>query len=562
MASNNNMNYEFYINNYSGNCVNIAVIDCGIVEKIVKCKKHYMISDDEAIQEIKEPNELVDYHGTYCAQEIKKVAKNATIYDFNVADEKHIITEKRIIKALEYILSQDIDIVSISMKLDFFSEQLLNVVEEAYKKGVFILAASDNVVSYPADLEYVLRVKSNPINEEIMHVNKKTVCIGKSEYTYNIGNKVINLEPSSSLACAYYAGVLALIIEGNVLLSFEQICDKLEFFNFQYEEIPNKTIVIDQNTAIIDTSHEPTWYISHKQLLDSNIIGFFDVYKECFVSYDNSAVNMDEIEHIIEINFEHYEKQSMANQTRFKKIPYCLLGNFGDSEHVINCNEYDSPDVEFIKYIEKPIIYIAGFACGTQKYETLIQLYKQFTDLGVRCGTMTNNPLGYIMGMSAYEYPKEIIYPKIVYQLNETMDCISRKGEIDMVLVDIPGGITKLNWHNEYNFGMLFKAFLMAADADIVIIMLNQGIIWDDIKRETQQITSNNVPNIIFCISEFVFDMSTVESETGVQLTKTSESDNEQFYQEALEQLPEYKVFRYQDLLDGNMVKYILSLYQ
>ena len=175
---------------------------------------------------------------------------------------------------------------------------------------------------------------------------------------------------------------------------------------------------------------------------------------------------------------------------------------------------------------------------------------------------MTCNPLGDVMGIATYEHPENIIYPHIVYQLNAVMDENSYNDDVDMLLVDIPGGITKLNWHNRYNFGMLFNAFLLAADADAVIIMLNRGIVWDSVKKEVEQIKLKNVPHIIFCISEFMFDSDTVESEQGLQLISNNEVDNEDFYQEALKQLIGYKVFRYKELVDGSMVNYILSLYQ
>lgn len=556
------MNYEFYKKNYSGNCVKIAVIDCGIIDNVVNCKKHYFVSKGGTIQETNVHNELVDYHGTYCAQEIKKVAKNAEIYDVNVADENHMISEKRIINALEFILVLGVDIISISMKLDSFSEELINVVEEAYKKGIFILAASDNEVSYPADFKYVLAIQSKPTNVEILHLNKKTVCIGKKEYRYNVDNKVISLEPSASLACAFYAGVLALVLEGSVLMCFEQICERIGIFNYQPEELPKTIVSIEEDTAIIDTSHNLTFFKTYKELLDDNIIGFYDTTKECFLSIKEELLDLNQVKHIMEINFEHYEKQSMANQSRFRNIPYHRLGNFVENPYVKNIKEYEKPEIEFIKYIDKPIIYIAGFASGTQKFETLLQLYQQFTNMGVRIGSMTSNPMGDILGISTYQYPNEITFPNIVYRINETLDFISHSEEAGVLIADIPGGITKLNWHNENNFGMLFKAFLMATDVDIVIIMLNEGILWSDIEKEVQQIRLNSVPNIIFCISELAFDMSTAESETGVQLVKNGHDNNELFYQEVVEYLSGYKVFRYRELLEGELVRYILSLYQ
>ena len=84
--------------------------------------------------------------------------------------------------------------------------------------------------------------------------------------------------------------------------------------------------------------------------------------------------------------------------------------------------------------------------------------------------------MGGVFNLSTYLYPSEIIFPSIVYRINETLDIVSQQDKSDMLIADIPGGITNLNWHNINNFGMLFKAFLMAADADIVILMINNFI--------------------------------------------------------------------------------------
>lgn len=554
------MDYGIYINNYSGNNVNVAVLDCGVREEVVECKKHYKVSND-VVKEYDGLTHELDFHGTYCAQEIIKKAPKACIYDFNVSDEDNIINEKRIINALEFIINQNIDIVSISMKLLFFSEELNKIITKMHEEGIFVLASSDTNVSYPADLKYVLAIQSKFGDEKIIHINNKTICIEHGEYLYSIGDKTVELEPSSSLACAYYAGILALVIEGNMLLGFNAICDKLGFFNFEKEKHEENLFDVYDNTVIIDTSHSPQWYISNYRFFDDKIIGFYDFKNYCFVSRKNEVVDLCTIENIIEINYEHIVKKPMADQNRFQNIPYRLLGDFVYHEKKIKMSQYIIPDVDFIKYINKPIIYIAGFACGIQKFEILLELYKQFEAEGVHCSAMTSNAIGSIMGMNTFEYPKEVSYPQIVYQINETLDYISQKDEANMILVDIPGGITNLNWHNTFNFGMLFKAFVIAADPDFVIIMLNEGIDWNNLKKEIDQIKLNNIPNIIFCVSEYQFDLATAESEAGIQVIKSSKLRNEEFYEMAKRELIDYKVFRYCELKNGMMLKYILSLY-
>lgn len=556
------MNYEFYKENYSGKNIKIAVIDAGVIDEVVNCADHYRVDNDGIVSKSSNLN-LLDLHGTYCAQEITKIAYNANIYDINVADEKHFISEKKLIAALKYAVQLRVDIISISMKLVGFSEELSTVVEEIYKAGIFIVASSDGNVAYPADFKYVISVKSDTTRkDQIIHLSKKSVSIGKSDYTYVINNKTIKLEPSGSLACAYYAGILALVLEGCILASFNNICEKLDFFNYiDIKPIEHKKF-IEKNTVVIDTSHNIKFYKNFRNLIIDEVIGFYDTKQECFLSLDDEIIDYKEIEHIVEINSESFIKQPIASQAKFKGIPYELIGDFIGINSKGKMSEFEIPETEFIKYINQPVIYIASFSNGSQKFETLANIKKQFNTLDVNTSAITCNPVGSIFGFSTYMYPREITFPSIVYKLNETLSVTSQNQKTDILIADIPGGITKLNWHNENNFGMLFKAFLMAADADIIIIMLNEGVLWEDIKKEVQSIELMGVPNIIFCVSELAFDMSTAESETGIQMFNNGIERNNLFYLEALNHLSKYKVFSYNEMQEGKLVEYIISLYQ
>ncbi|WP_192451732.1 hypothetical protein [Candidatus Galacturonibacter soehngenii] len=56
--------------------------------------------------------------------------------------------------------------------------------------------------------------------------------------------------------------------------------------------------------------------------------------------------------------------------------------------------------------------------------------------------------------------------------------------------------------------------------------------------------------------------MSTAESETGIQMFNNGIERNNLFYLEALNHLSKYKVFSYNEMQEGKLVEYIISLYQ
>lgn len=112
---------------------------------------------------------------------------------------------------------------------------------------------------------------------------------------------------------------------------------------------------------------------------------------------DNRILEEKSVENIIEINSEHYVKKMMSNQERFNKIPFQLLGKFDTNDKMIELKHFDEYNYDYIKYIKKPIIYIAGFVSGTQKYEVLIHLYEQLMMQSVNCAAMTCNTLGYVI---------------------------------------------------------------------------------------------------------------------------------------------------------------------
>lgn len=556
------MNYIFYKEHYTGKNIRVALIDTGVVDDKLKCEQHILVNEDEAITYQNNEVKIEDLHGSFCAQEIYMSAKEVGIIDLNVADSQHLINEKRIIKALEIALVMNVDIINLSMKLNTCSQELFDIIEKIYTAGIFLVTASDGDICYPADIRNVVCVRSNVFADDIYHINDKCISIAKKSYEYTINNKVIDLEPSSSLACAYYSGILALVLEGSTLLTFRQVCDKLGLFTYELLKKENdQRFSVENNTIILDTSNDISFYRRYKYLLNENVIGVYNIHDCKFTDFDGAELNQNQVNQILEINSEMYTKQVIASQEKFNGKSYNLLGNYVEKDKKIKLSSYVSPEIEFIRYINKPIIYITGFSYGTEKFNTQLQMHMQLVDKGIQPTSITSNAMGKVFGFMTYEYPDTISYPQIVYSINNTLTLADEKEDTDIIIANIPGGLAKLNWHNENNYGALFNGFVAAGDADIVIIMLNEGLLWEEVIKEAQKLKLLGITNIIFCISELAFDMSTAESSSGIQTVLNDKEKNNKFYKNAVKKLEGYKVFNSEDICNGTMIDYILELY-
>lgn len=237
-----------YSNGWTGKGVKIGIIDTGIKQNHPDLKVAGGISFVEGTTSYDDD----EGHGTHVAGIIG--AQNNTIGTVGVAPEAEIYAIKAIdstgygnlsdvIAGIQWAMEQNLDIVNLSLTSTqgtFILEEMLN---QAYKNGLLIIAAAGNAKSVPAgvDVLYPARYASVIAVGSVNAVNQRSyfsyygkslelVAPGEAIYsTYNgeSGYDYVQMN-GTSMASPFVAGVAALYKQANPGLTNEEIRAQLQ----------------------------------------------------------------------------------------------------------------------------------------------------------------------------------------------------------------------------------------------------------------------------------------------------------------------------------------------
>lgn len=231
--------------------VKIAIIDSGI-------NKHHPDLDiplGNAVNFIQEGSTVYDEfnHGTAIAGIIAAknndvgivgVANKAEIFDLKVLDDEGKGEIRNLIKAIEWCIENQIDIINISFGFQTSDDKLLNVIEKAHENNIIIVAAAGNTygigVDYPARYENVISVNSlnedkNPLNSSAY--GKIDVAAPGFEILSTDSNGKYSKFSGTSFSTAYVTGIIANLMSRN-LISKEDIKTELKEYTQDIHE-PN-----------------------------------------------------------------------------------------------------------------------------------------------------------------------------------------------------------------------------------------------------------------------------------------------------------------------------------
>jgi minor extracellular protease Epr len=223
---------EIWSQGISGKGIKIAVLDTGI------SYPHPDLSLDENlfenVTESTPGTNDSNGHGTHCIGIIKMgnneigstgIAYNSSIYVCKITDDEFGDRDEYMIKGIEWSISNNVDIISISKGNPFDDNNLQRVITAAASKGILVVAAAGNKIQgypdkhiyYPARYNTTLSVggideNNLPLNDSLLTNETDIYAPGKEILSTYKSNSYLNLSGSSQ-ATPFIAGICALVLE-------------------------------------------------------------------------------------------------------------------------------------------------------------------------------------------------------------------------------------------------------------------------------------------------------------------------------------------------------------
>ncbi len=239
---------------YTGEGIKIAILDTGVETSHVDLSKTDIecrrVGDVMSVNDDKS-------HGTAIAGIISAypshdkgvlgIVPDATIMSIDITDDEYA-EPQNIIDGIKIAIDEQVDIISISLGLVEDSEELHEVIKEAYNLGITIVASAgnymDGTVLYPAMYDEVICVGArgkdgdiiSPINQGEINVlyapgeNIVTIATGEKEYFGATG---------TSFSTAIVTGIVAIMkdVNSNMMpedfISFFASIDSQEFLTVE-----------------------------------------------------------------------------------------------------------------------------------------------------------------------------------------------------------------------------------------------------------------------------------------------------------------------------------------
>lgn len=222
-------------NKYKGKNIKVAVIDSGIDTHDELNTKGWVDFSD-TVHGYKPTDN--SGHGTAVAGVIagringigmEGIASDADIYSVKVLDMENAAPVSAVVKAIQWCIENEIDIINMSFGMDTDSVLLHGIVEQAYDKGILMIAAAGNdteTVQYPAAYPQVMAVGSVGEHLEISDFSCRggveVVAPGENAQTTGFVGSYMKTS-GTSIAAAHVTGVAAAVKSARHSLSGNQL---------------------------------------------------------------------------------------------------------------------------------------------------------------------------------------------------------------------------------------------------------------------------------------------------------------------------------------------------
>jgi minor extracellular protease Epr len=224
----------------TGKGIKIAVVDSGIDST----HQDLSIAGGESFVPYTTSYHDDNGHGTHVAgiigalnNEIGTVgsAYDSSLYAVKVLDSEGFGYLSEIIAGIDWAISNDMDIINLSLGTQTTSTALKSIVDRAYQNGIIVVASSGNFgssetidnVAYPARYESVIAVGAVDTNLRVTDFSSsgkelEVAAPGQSIFSTFVGNTYKKMS-GTSMAAPYVTGNLALLKQANPNASVDEI---------------------------------------------------------------------------------------------------------------------------------------------------------------------------------------------------------------------------------------------------------------------------------------------------------------------------------------------------
>lgn len=244
---------------FTGAGVKVAVVDSGVSlhPELNVIERISFLENDPGTQNDESSPEDFDGHGTHVAgiiaakkgggtmggRDIVGVSPDVELYSLKVVDvASGSILD--LIKAIDWSIENDMDIVNMSLGLSSDSPLLRDAVNRAYAAGIILIGASGNdgvgtPVNYPANYESVIAVSSvtqsktisdfSSTGQQVEFTAPGSSIISTSKMLPGQQGTYANLS-GTSMAAPHVAGFLALLKQKNPHMSASELREELQWY--------------------------------------------------------------------------------------------------------------------------------------------------------------------------------------------------------------------------------------------------------------------------------------------------------------------------------------------
>lgn len=190
-----------------------------------------------------------------------------------------------------------------------------------------------------------------------------------------------------------------------------------------------------------------------------------------------------------------------------------------------------------------------------------MELYRQLREKGYKVKCTTYNQSGVVFGFDVLQYPKDITFPKTVFELNHYLHDISKSHDFDLLLLNIGGGCTALNSTHHNCFGALHYAYYQAVDMDCVILCVNPAISTLSILRQINFLQNIGIPHIEVVACSDTYDFASLDDPVSISLFSSDENRYSNYLRSLQNEL-ENVVYTLNEVENGKLVQSILQAFE